>query len=166
MIGYDTYKVLLDNIVELLKFHFGEDFLSCALFGSVARNEALPQSDIDLLIVHQSCGYRPMERFLKVLRDLEKDKEKEYKRLKKDGFLPDPYPVFLDEKELEKNPLILLDVLDHGIILYDHDGILEKRLFSFKKRLQELGAKKVSLPDGSYYWDLKPDWKPKEVIEI
>ncbi|GAH24623.1 unnamed protein product, partial [marine sediment metagenome] len=42
MIGYDTYKVLLGNIVELLKFHFGEDFLSCALFGSVARNEALP----------------------------------------------------------------------------------------------------------------------------
>ncbi len=35
-----------------------------------------------------------------------------------------------------------------------------------RNRLQELGAKKVSLPDGSYYWDLKPNWKPKEVIEI
>ena len=34
------------------------------------------------------------------------------------------------------------------------------------ERLLELGAKKVSLPDGSYYWDLKPDWKPREVIEI
>ena len=164
MVGYDTYKVLLGRALELLKFYFGEDFLSCALFGSVARNKALPESDIDLLIVHRPCSYRPMERFLKVLRDLEKDKE--YKRLKKQGFLPGPYPVFLDEKELEKNPLILLDVLDHGIILYDHDGILGKRLLCFKKRLQELGAKKVSLPDGSYYWDLKPDWKPKEVIEI
>ncbi len=164
MVGYDDYKVLLGHIVELLKFYFGEDLLSCALFGSVARNEALPQSDIDLLIVHRSCSYRPMDKFLKVLRDLEKDKE--YKRLKKHGYLPDPYPAFLDEKELEENPLILLDVLDHGTILYDGDGILDKRLFSFKKRLRELGAKKISLPDGSYYWDLKPDWKPKEVIEI
>ncbi|KKK51182.1 hypothetical protein LCGC14_3117490, partial [marine sediment metagenome] len=45
-------------------------------------------------------------------------------------------------------------------------GILDKRLFSLKKRLQELGAEKISLSDGSYYWDLKPDWKPREVIEI
>lgn len=164
MIGYDNYKVLLGRVLELLKFHFGEDFLSCALFGSVARNEALPESDVDLLIIHRSCGYRPMDKFLKLLRDLEKDKE--YKRLKKQGYLPEPYPVFLDEKELEENPLILLDVLDHGIILYDGDGILDKRLISFKKRLRELGAEKISLPDGSYYWDLKPDWKPKEVIEI
>jgi len=38
--GYGNYKVLLGNIVEFLKFYFREDFLSCALFGSVARNEA------------------------------------------------------------------------------------------------------------------------------
>ena len=164
MVGYDSYKVLLGNIVEFLKFYFREDFLSCALFGSVARNEALPESDIDLLIVHRSCSYRPMDKFLKLLGDLEEDTE--YKRLKKQGYFPDPYPVFLDEKELKKNPLILLDILDHGIILHDGDGILDKRLFSLKKRLQELGAKKVSLSDGSYYWDLKPDWKPREVIEI
>lgn len=56
MVGYDNYKVLLGNIVKLLKFHFGKEFLSCALFGSVARGEAFPQSDIDLLIVHQSCS--------------------------------------------------------------------------------------------------------------
>ncbi len=164
MVGYDSYKVLLGNIVEFLEFYFREDFLSCALFGSVARNQALPESDIDLLIVHRSCSYRPMEKFLKLLGDLEEDTE--YKRLKKQGYFPDPYPVFLDEKELEKNPLILLDILDHGIILYDGDGILDKRLFSLKKRLQELGAEKISLSDGSYYWDLKPDWKPREVIEI
>ncbi|MFQ6067289.1 MAG: nucleotidyltransferase domain-containing protein [bacterium] len=141
MVGYDNYKVLLGNIVELLKFHFGEDFLSCALFGSVARNEALPESDIDLLIVHRSCDYRPTEKFLKVLRDLEEDKE--YKRLKKHGYLPDPYPVFLDEAELEENPLILLDVLDHGVILSDLDSVLDKRLFSFKKDFGSWERKKA-----------------------
>jgi len=164
VVGYGNYKVLLGNIVGFLEFYFRKDFLSCALFGSVARNEALPESDIDLLIVHRSCSYRPMDKFLKLLKDLEEDME--YKRLKKQGYFPDPYPVFLDEKELERNPLILLDVLDHGIILHDDDGILDKRLFSLKKRLQELGAEKISLSDGSYYWDLKPDWKPSEVIEI
>jgi len=42
-----------------------------------------------------------MDKFLKLLKDLEEDTE--YKRLKKQGYFPDPYPVFLDEKELERN---------------------------------------------------------------
>jgi len=29
-----------------------------------------------------------------------------------------------------------------------------------------LGSRKVILGNGSWYWDLKPDWKPGEVIEL
>jgi hypothetical protein len=55
--------------------------------------------------------------------------------------------------------------MDHGIIIYDN-GILKRRFESLRKRLSELGSKKVVLEDGSWYWDLKPDWKPGEVIEL
>jgi predicted nucleotidyltransferase len=29
-----------------------------------------------------------------------------------------------------------------------------------------LGSRKVSLPDGSWYRELKPEWKPGELIEV
>ncbi len=91
--------------------------------------------------------------------------ESEYQRLKDAGLNPNPCPVFMTEHELWERPLILLDVLDHGHIIYD-TGILQHRLTALKKRLSELGSKKVVLKNGRWYWDLKPDWKPGEVFEL
>jgi hypothetical protein len=43
---------------------------------------------------------------------------------------------------------------------------LENEFKAIKEKLKKLGSKKVVLPDSSWYWDLKPDMKPGEVIEI
>lgn len=148
----------------MLKEAFGEDvILSFALFGSVARGDARPDSDIDVLIVHKPVDFRPVGRFVDVIMDLREGDE--YQRLKAEGFSPDPYPILMTEKEMYERPLILLDIMDHGIIIYD-SGVLKKRFESLRKRLDELGTKKVVLEDGSWYWVLKPDWKPGEVIEV
>lgn len=163
-IGYDRYKNLLDQLLEDLRHDFGEDvILSFALFGSVARGSARPDSDIDVLIVHKPVDFEPMDRFIKVLSDLRESEE--YQRLEREGLSPDPYVIFMTEKALYERPLILLDIMDHGIIIYD-DGTLQRRFDSLRKRLAELGSKKVILEDGSWYWCLKPDWKPGEVIEL
>jgi hypothetical protein len=93
------------------------------------------------------------------------NKTDEYKRLQKKGFSADPYPIFMTENDLYERPLILLDILDHGIVIYDI-GVLEKRFVSLKQRLHELGSKRITLEDGTWYWILKPNWKPGEVIEL
>lgn len=161
-IDYSTYKVFLEKLFYELKLRFvGDKILSFALFGSVARGEATKESDIDILIVHKEIDFDPVKEFVKILFELKENEE--YERLKRLGLKPDPYPVFMTEKELLENPLILLDVLDHGIIIYD-TGVLRNRLETIKRRLNELGSKKVYLKDGRWYWDLKPDWKPGEVI--
>lgn len=67
---------------------------------------------------------------------------------------------------IKTHPWLLLDVLDHGIILFDREGVLQNELERLKERLRSLGARKVALADGSWYWDLKPDWKPGEVVEL
>jgi len=163
-IGYAKYKNLLDQLLQGLKRAFGEEnILSCALFGSVARGEARPDSDIDVLIVHREVDFSPTGRFVDVLFKLRESDE--YRRLEAEGLNPDPSPIFMTEKKMYERPLILLDVLDHGIIIHDN-GVLRKRLESLEKRLTELGSRKVVLEDGSWYWDLKPDWKPGEVIEL
>ena len=163
-IGYDTYKKLLSQLLQDLRNAFGaEVILPYALFGSVARGEARPDSDIDLLIIHEPVDFRPVGRFVDVLLDLRESDE--YRQLKEAGFSPDPYPVFMTEEEIYERPLILLDIMDHGIIIYD-SGVLRKRFESLSKRLTELGTRKIILEDGSWYWHLKPDWKPGEVIEL
>ena len=164
-IGYGTYKSFLDELLMALNDSFGEGIiLSFALFGSVARGKARPDSDIDLLIVHKPIEFSPMGRFVELLL-YKVNKSDEYKRLQKKGFSADPYPIFMTENDLYERPLILLDILDHGIVIYD-SGVLEKRFVSLKQRLHELGSKRITLEDGTWYWILKPNWKPGEVIEL
>lgn len=164
MIGYREYQALLEEIVGLFKKQFGDEFLACAVFGSVARGEAGKGSDIDIIVVHRSGNYYPTDRHVKVIRELrEKD---EYNRLCEQGFSPDPYPVYLSEEELTQNPWVLLDVTEDGIILYDKEDILKKRLDHLRQRLKQLGSKRIFLPDGSWYWDLKPDWKRGEEFKL
>ena len=142
----------------------GEDvILAFALFGSVARGEARLDSDIDLLIVHKEVDFDPTKEFVKARFELEE--ETEYKRLRKSGLNPYPSAIFMTERDLWERPLILLDIIDHGLILYD-TGVLQKRFDALRKRLAELGSKKIVLEDGTWYWDLKPDWKPGEIIEL
>jgi len=161
-IGYSTYKVFLERLLYELKVGFGKDkILSFALFGSVARGEATMESDIDILIVHKEIAFDPVKELVKIFFKLKGNEE--YERLRKQGLRPEPYPIFMTEKDLLENPLILLDILDHGVIIYD-TGVLRDRLNALKRRLTELGSKKIYLKDGSWYWDLKPDWKPGEVI--
>ena len=162
--SYHDYKPAIDRTLHLLEQNFKDDFLACALFGSVARGVATFLSDIDLLIVHQKCPRDMAKEFSKVVIMLRQTKE--YKSLLAKGFLPEPYPVFLNEEKLKKHPWILLDILDHGIILTDRNGILKKELGLIRKKLEEFGSYKVTLPDKTWYWVLKPDWRPGEIIQL
>lgn len=163
-VSLKTYDEVLRTTLLLLQKYFGKDILSFAVFGSVARGEASPLSDIDLLIIHQKCNKDMMAMFTKLVLELRKTQE--YKRLQAKGFYPEPYPLFIDEEKLKKRPWILLDILDHGVILFDEKDILKKELNNLSKHLKQLGSKKIVLPDGSWYWDLKPDWKLGEVVEL
>jgi len=163
-IGYAVYKQFLEQLLDRLRNRLGEDvILAFALFGSVARGEARSDSDIDVLIVHKEIEFDPIKKFVKVRFELQE--ESEYKRLKESGLNPYPSSIFMTERDLWERPLILLDILDHGLILYD-TGVLQRRFDALRKRLAELGSEKIVLEDGTWYWDLKPDWKPGEVIEL
>jgi predicted nucleotidyltransferase len=163
-VTYETYRDYLSVLVERLRVALGEGgLLACCVFGSVARGEARPDSDLDLLIVHRDGCENPLGTFLGVLNAAESSDV--CQELVAAGYRPDPYPVFLSERDLWERPLILLDPMDHGITLWD-TGVLARRFAALRRRLEELGAQKVVLPEGGWYWDLKPDWKPGEVITL
>ncbi|MGH7332323.1 MAG: nucleotidyltransferase domain-containing protein, partial [Candidatus Rokuibacteriota bacterium] len=147
-----------------LRARLGEDLLAVALFGSVARGVGHATSDIDLLVVHRLSARDPLKLFVDAVLALRRTPE--YRTLEAEGFLPEPAPIFLTPERLSEHPRVLLDVLDHGVVLHDPQRLLDETLKRLRQRLDVLGAKKVTLEDGTWYWDLKPDWKPGDIITL
>jgi len=164
-LGLETYRPLLERLLALLQEQMGDDLLALCLYGSAARGQAEPTSDLDLLVVYRGDRLEAFDRFMQATRALEETPE--WEALERRGILADPYPIFFsDERLATDTPWLLLDVQDHGIILYDRNGILARKLEQVRQRMKELGTTKHIMPDGSWYWDLKPDWKRGEIFEL
>jgi len=61
---------------------------------------------------------------------------------------------------------LYLDMVSDAVLLFDRDGFFEQILRAMRERMSELGSRRVALPDGSWYWDLKPDYRFGERVEI
>jgi predicted nucleotidyltransferase len=160
------YRDIAAEYAQRVKEHFGDRLVSICFFGSVARGEASPDSDVDVLAIAErlpkdyGLRVRDTNRIHESLR-----KEQAYRRLRSEGrsaFISD---VYLTPEEARSHPPILLDVADHGVIVYDKEGFLAGVLEDIRERLRQLGGRRIRARKG-YYWVLKPDAKPTEVIEI
>ncbi len=166
-IDYMIRNILI-RYTAILKECFKEKLLSIAVFGSVARGKAkFPQSDIDVLIVMEGAEKLSFGERFKLLMDAEErfsgtEEFTEFK--KKFGNRPNIQEIILAPIELRAHPPILLDLTTDVIIIYD-TGILKEELDKLKKRLEELGAKRVMRED-SWFWILKPDLKLGEIVEL
>ena len=158
------WRALLDRVVAEYRAALASDLVALACFGSVARGEARPESDLDLYAVTRSRVSVLLDPRLERLRKLRESEE--YQRLAAEGDRPDPMPIFHTVEQLRSHPWILLDIAHHGVVLFDPNGILATELDAVRRRLQQLGARRIERPDGSWYWDLKPDWRPGETIEL
>lgn len=143
----------LDRTRQMLSQAFGQRLRSVALFGSQARGEATDRSDIDILVVldeHRQGDFSGLADAVHAA-----------------GLDHHPWLSFVlwSSSDLARHPWLLIDVATDGIVLLD-DGGLEREMKDVKARLQAYGSRRVSLPDGSWYWDLKPDWKTGDVVEI
>ncbi len=167
MIGYKDYQNFLDVFVNLLSHYYRNKLLSVVVYGSVARNKARENSDIDILIILEKAQaeyYKRTEEIIKILKKLRHTNE--YNLLRKKGYSAYIKPIIFSKQETKANKYLFLDIIEDGIILYDQNQFFKKRLLSFKKRLKELGAKRFYLNNGSWYWILKPDLKPGEIFEL
>jgi hypothetical protein len=64
-----------------------------------------------------------------------------------------------------RSPLYL-DIVEDGILVVDRDGFFAGVLAGLRARMRELGSRRVHLPDGSWDWDLKPDYRWGDVVEL
>ncbi|MEW5760428.1 MAG: nucleotidyltransferase domain-containing protein [Candidatus Thermoplasmatota archaeon] len=160
----EGYRSLISLYIKELKKSVAK-LRSVMVIGSVARGKRKKTGDIDLVIVFDSKPYNLFKRidflsdiFLKV------KESKKYAKLMEKGYSVSLMPIPYKGDELYPTPPLLLDAIYDGIIIMD-DGTLERKFISLKKRLKELGSKRVK-GKRHWYWILKPDIKPGEVFEI
>ena len=160
-IGLRFYKKVFGGFLDLLRVEFYDNLVSLVIYGSIARGEGSTLSDIDLLLILENRHpnyHRCLDQVLDVVDRLKSLKAYEKIR-KKVGQEPFFSFLILSRKEAEENRYVFLDMVNDAKILYDKNDFFAERLKQIRKRLKELGSQKVTLEDGSWYWDLKPDLK-------
>lgn len=162
----EVYRPILRRVMLEVRRRLGDELVSLVVFGSVARGSAKAGSDVDLLVVAEGLPPSMSERmrfFTEVERsvlDLELGLWRERGVYASVQF----YPLSRDEASVFR-PLYLDMVLD-AVFLFDRDGFMEGVLRRLGGRLEELGSRRVELPSGGWYWVLKPDLAPGEVVEV
>jgi len=161
----EPYRTIVKELLGALKGRLGRKLVSLVVFGSVARGDAGPESDIDLLIVAEGL---PRGRFKRIAMfcELEDELEPLLERVREEqGVAAFLSPVLKTPEEAERLRPLYLDMVEDAVIVYDRGGFFENVLARLKRRLDELGARRVWM-GRKWYWVLKPDAEFGEVIEI
>lgn len=162
----DEYIRYVHVIATLLQEQLKERLVSVVLFGSAVRGKAGVESDVDLLIVATDYApfasrFDPFTAIDEALRASQAYLDLISKRL---GTTISPIPLTVEE--VDRTPPILLDLVTDGLIIYDREGFMARKLRALREKLRALGARRVALEGGGWYWDLKPDYKLGEVVEL
>lgn len=162
-----VWERFLEKIKDSLLSFYGENIISAVIFGSAARGDFQKGSDLDLLIVlresKDSMGKR-IDQFMKM--EWEIMESQEYKMAKDQGIPHRIEPAIFNLEEFRTHPSLLLDLTTDAKILIDKENIFSNEIDLIRKRLQQLGAKKIILEGGRWYWMLKPSIKWGEKVEL
>lgn len=151
----------LRRFMQLALKQYGERLISAVVFGSLARGDATPTSDIDLLLVTKGLPPRLMERYDEIT---EPGLSPPARRARGEPLAPIS-PVLYTPQEASDFHNIYLDMTRHAIILLDRGGFICRKLDEVSRQLEELDSKRLEL-EGKPVWMLKPDLQRGEVVEL
>lgn len=160
----EPYSFLLKRLVELLHVKLSDKLVSVVVYGSVARGSTRKDSDVDMLIIAESLPKSRMKR-QQLFIEVEDELKPIIDELWSKGFYVDFSPIILSVEEASKIRPIYLDMVEDSVILYDKDGFFSSIIARLRKRLKELGSKRIWIKD-KWYWLIKPDIRFGEVVNI
>lgn len=128
------------RLVETLREAFGERLVSVVLFGSHARGEARPESDVDIFLVVKGLPESPLDRIVEVRRPLAGRVRERVAFIAK-----------TPEEVLAGVPSLYLDLALDGRVLYDK-GFFRERQAALRRLIEQAGLRRV-VRGGEYSWE-------------
>ena len=153
----DPLPAALDEYVRHLRTRFGPALVTVVLFGSRARGEARPESDLDVLVIAEGLPQGRFDRYVPFQRAARDVSE---------SFSAALSLILQTPAEAGRVKPYYLGMLSGHVLLFDREGFFAGVLERLQRRLAELGARRYVDEDGYEYWDLKPDWTPGDVITL
>jgi uncharacterized protein len=160
----ERFREIEERLLAELQCHYGARLVSVVLFGSAARETQRFDSDIDVLIIAKDLPRGRMKR-IREFDVVESSVEPFIQSLGKDGVTTYFSAVIKSPEEAEAGSPLFLDMVEDARILFDRDGFFSRRLDRLRKRLAELGSKRI-WRGNAWYWILKPDYKLGDIIEL
>ena len=157
-------RALAESYADALHQHFGSRLISVVLYGSVARGEATPVSDIDLLVVAELLPEGRQARNA-ILDEIDRSFLPVLARLHRQKRYVDLSVLLFTLAEARKLRPLYLDLVEDAILLYDRDHFFATILDQLRGRLEGLGARRLQL-GRLRYWDLKPDYRWGDRITV
>ncbi len=151
------YQKLFSDIIHTVKGFYKNDLVSCAIFGSVARDTATPESDIDILIVADNLPKGRIKRVIQ-FEAVEESLLKAHANLLFSPLIKTP-------REVKMGSPLFWDMTEDVVILFDRNDFLKEYLKSVAQNLRKNKARKV-MKGSAWYWILKGDYVPGEVFKI
>lgn len=156
----EPFRACLTAALDAWEELLGDRLVSVVLYGSVARGTARPDSDIDVLVVAEGLEGVPAERRAPLLAAWQAT------RIAHDLPAVEWSLVTKTPEEARHASPLYLDMVEDGVLLLDRNRFFAEVLERLRGRMKELGSRRVFLEDGSWYWDLKPDFRWGEVITL
>lgn len=156
-----SIKQIESIITEFCKKNYSDRLCSLVFFGSYGRGVARPDSDVDFLLVVKDLPngrISRVEEFLPIEREiLSQIIDSKYPILLS--------PIFKTPAELALKSPILLDMTEDSKIAYDPQNVFLDVISDLKESLKKYGARRV-VRGTAWWWDLKPDFKPGDVVKL
>ena len=128
------------RLVETLRAAFGERLVSVVLFGSHARGEARPESDVDIFLVVKGLPESPLDRIVEIRRPLAGRVRERVAFIAK-----------TPEEVLAGVPSLYLDLALDGRVLYD-TGFFCERQAVLRRLIEQAGLRRV-VRGGEFCWE-------------
>jgi len=160
----ERFREIEERLLSEIKTLYGPRLVSVVLFGSAARETQRFDSDIDLLIIAEGLPKGRMKR-VREFYAVEERLEPFVRSLRNEGIDTSLSPIIKSPEEAEAGCPLFFDMVEDACILYDKYGFFSRRLDRLRRRLKELGSIRV-WRGNAWYWILKPDYKPGDVIEL
>lgn len=161
----ENHRRFIRSLFEKIGSHYASKLVSLCVYGSYAEGKNRLDSDLDLLIVlkapwregrlqRQENFYRFIEKPLGSLQDL----------CRREGISTEVSPLLLDNRKAASFMPIYLDMVEHRVLIVDHNRFLQDRLRFVEKQMKKWGSQKRRVGD-HWYWHICPNLKWGEEID-